>query len=59
MKAKPRYWTPEQHRRYLETLGTYLPAIISSTAKPIGAIALMVALLSGKIEVLWHLLSRW
>gem|GEM_PF-2373920 len=30
MKTKHRTWTPEQHRRYIETLGQHLPAILKS-----------------------------
>ena len=45
-EIKLRPWTPEQHRRYIETLGPHLPAILKSLgyflALPIIALGYLV-----------------
>jgi hypothetical protein len=46
MKAKHRPWTPEQHRRYMETLGPHFPAILKSLGFLVLAIGAAISLIA-------------
>jgi hypothetical protein len=46
MKTKRRPWTPEQHRRYIETLGPHLPGILRSLSYLILATAAAIGLIA-------------
>jgi hypothetical protein len=50
MKAKHRPWTPEQHRRYIETLGPHLPAILKSLGTLVLAIGTAISLTINNAE---------
>jgi hypothetical protein len=50
MKTKPRPWTPEQHRRYMETLGPHLPAILRSLGFLVLAAGAAIGLIANNAE---------
>jgi hypothetical protein len=50
MKAKHRPWTPEQHLRYMETLGPHLPAILKSLGFLVLAIGAAISLVANNAE---------
>jgi hypothetical protein len=50
MKTKHRHWTPEQHRRYMETLGPHLPAILKSLGFLVLATGAAIGLVSNNAE---------
>jgi hypothetical protein len=50
MKAKHRPWTPEQHRRYMETLGPHLPAILRSLSYLVLATGTAIGVIANNAE---------
>ncbi len=61
MKFKQRYkWNAEEHRRYAETCFAGLAQLVAASGKPLLAITLMVAILTGQPKKLLQLLaSLW
>jgi hypothetical protein len=49
-ETKRRPWTPEQHRRYIETLGPHLPAILKSLGFLVLAIGAAVGIISNNTD---------
>ena len=47
---KSHFWTPEQHRRYIETLGPHLPAILRSLSYLVLATGAAVGLITNNAE---------
>lgn len=50
MKAKHRPWTPAQHRRYIETQGPHLPAILKFLGFLVLAIGAAISLTTNNAE---------
>jgi hypothetical protein len=59
MKTNRRTWSAEEHRRYLETWLTGLSGIVCACGKPLAAIALIAAFLTGQADKFIHWILRF